>query len=199
MSKWDEMLDPAREAAYEVVMSSIDLAAAFPGQVFKGNDLKFRFFESDRIFVPSFVDIVSELMSIDDSVSACLINISRMSTPAFREVPAIFFESGMTGAEYDARLRRGGPATGWLFGMDHYGCASNRGRWLIYCEKDNDVAVAALRGRGAAETFSGPMSKLNARAVDDLNRQGSSAPFPFNSLVPRWRTELSSRYGSKAL
>ena len=193
------MFEQTREAAFHQVVSSVKFSEYLPNQVFKGDVSEFRFFESDRMFAPSFVDVVGELMSIEKSTSSCLLNISRVVVPTYREAPAIFFDSGMTGAEFDLQLRRGGPATGWLFSMDHYGCASDCGNWTIYCEKDNDVAVAALRGRGAAETFSAPMKKLHAEAVDALARQGSAAPFPFNSLVLSWRSGLSSWYGAQAL
>lgn len=191
--------EKSRAAAFRQVASSLKLEEALPSQVFRGDNLDFLFFEADRVFTPSFVEVVIELMSVEGANSSCLSKIDRSNEPSCRVDSAIFIEDGMTPAVYDAQIRRGGPASGWLFGVDHYGCASDVGNWIIYCEKDNDVAVIALRGRNAVDLFLSPITKLHAKGVDALIRQGSSAPFPFNSLVLSWRTGLSSQYGAQAL
>jgi hypothetical protein len=192
------IIDQARELAQCNVNSSLISGAALPDQVFKDGDLCFRFFQSDRMFSSSFIDIISEFISIEQSTSVCLLNTTRANSSAYGNFSAIFIESGMTAAQYDAELRRGGPAEGWLFSMDHYGCASDIGRWIIYCEKDNDVAVVALRGWKTPETFSSPLGRLGAEAIDSLIEKGPSAPFPFSNLVPNWRGKLSKLYGGQS-
>lgn len=194
-----DLIEKAREAAFRKVVLSLDLMASLPSQVFRGNSSEFMFFESDRMFAPSFADIVKEFLSAEGTTSCCLVNLSRTRTVAYSHAAVIFLEAQVTGVEYDAQLRSGGPATGWLFSMDRYGCASDGGSWSVYCEKDNDVAVVALRDQSAAEQFSSPLRKLHAEAIDILIRQGSAAPFPFSSLTPRWRDELRKQYGSGRL
>jgi hypothetical protein len=117
----------------------------------------------------------------------------------YGQAVAIFLEAQTTGVDFDTQLRRGEPATGWLFSMDRYGCSSDGGSWSIYCEKDNDVAVIALRADGAAEQFASPLRRLHAEAIDILVRRESSAPFPFSNLTPKWRDRLREEYGSGRL
>ena len=192
------MAELAREAAYKLIVSSLDVTKSFPDQVFKGDDFEFRFFESDQMFAPSFVDVVMQLLSIEKAKSSCLLNLSRTEILTYSEAVAIFLEFGITGADYNARLQRGGPAESWFASMDHYACASDVGNWIMYCERNNDVAVVALRGRSAADRFSGPLRKVHAEAIDVLIHQGSAALIPFCDLVPSWRNGLSSHYGTRA-
>ncbi|MHB8884747.1 MAG: hypothetical protein ACYC5H_06620 [Methylovirgula sp.] len=192
-----DLIEKSREAAFGQVVSSLDLMTSLPSQVFRGDFSEFMFLESDRMFAPIFADVVKDFLSAEGTTSCCLVNLSRTHTMAYSQAAVIFLEAQTTGVEYDAQLRSGGPSTGWLFSMDRYGCASDGGSWSIYCEKDNDVAVVALRGQSAAERFSLPLRKLHAEAIDILIRQGSAGPFPFSSLTPRWRDELGRQYGSR--
>ena len=192
-----DLIEQAREAAFGHVVSFIDLAAFLPGQVFIGGGLDFGFFESDRIFAPSFADIINDFMSAEEATSCCLVNLSRTRTMTYNEAAVIFIEKQTTSIEYDAQLRSGGPAAGWLFSMDRYGCASDGGSWSIYCEKGNDVAVIALRDQSVAKRHSSLLRKLHAEAIDILIRQESAAPFPFSSLTPKWRNELDKQYGTR--
>ena len=190
-----DLINKARAVAFGQVVSSLAHMMSLPSQVFKGCFSEFMFFESDRMFAPSFADVVRELLSTEGTTSCCLVNLSRTHTMAYSQAAAIFLDAQMTGVEYDVQLRSGGPATGWLFSIDRYGCASDGGSWSIYCEKDNDMAVVALRGQSAVERFSSPLRELHAETIDILIRQGSAGPFPFSSLTPRWRDELGRQYG----
>jgi hypothetical protein len=164
------LIERARKDAFNSAVSSINLSSRLPDQVFVESGAEFLFFESDQLFAPSFVEVAHEFMSVEGSTSCCLLNFSRTSVMDYCEVAAIFLETSMTGTEYDARLRSGGPAEGWLFDGDRYGCASDGGCWSIYCEKDNDVAVVALRGQGGAGRFAPPLRLLHAEAIDILTR-----------------------------
>jgi len=194
-----DLIEKARETAFGHVVSSISLMASLPSQVFTGDFSEFMFFESDRIFAPPFVEVIREFLIAEQATSCCLVNLSRTHTMTNSHDAAIFLEPQVTSVEYDAHLRSGGPTTGWLFSMDRYGCASDSGSWSIYCEKNNDVAVVALRSGSAAEKFASPLRNLHAEPINKLIHQGTAGPFPFSSLTPKWRKELSKQYGSEKL
>lgn len=55
---------------------------------------------------------------------------------AYESAAMLFIDAVTEPHAYDAMLRRGGPAEGWLFSMDRYGSGSDRG----------DGAFTARRG-----------------------------------------------------
>jgi hypothetical protein len=101
----------------------------------------------------------------------------------------LFIDAGTEPHAYDAMLHRGGPAKGWLFGMDRYGSASDRGGWSIYCEKGNDVAAIALRQPDDMEKYVEYLKQLHAeritvgrlcdaRSIRPIDRALASRPCP---------------------
>jgi hypothetical protein len=170
---------------------------AFPGQVFSRDDLEYRFFEADRLFSPSFVKIAVELLQIGNSKSACLVNISELRRSGSGEPPAIFFERSMTEQQYSEQLKRGGPARGWLFGVDHFVAAPDAGGWVIYCEKENDMAVAAFpKGRFGVKLYSDPLVELSAESIETILADEENALVPFNNLKENWRIGLLKNYSN---
>jgi hypothetical protein len=101
----------------------------------------------------------------------------------------------ISGVAYDDKLRDGGPASGWLYRVDRYACASDVGDWCIYCEKSNDVAVIGLRDIGGIGKFETPLKRLWAKPINELIDGGVSPAFPFDQLVPAWRQGLVQNYG----
>jgi hypothetical protein len=188
-------VDFARRGAFKNVLESIDIASYLPQQVFRGPWRAFLFFESDRIFTSSFADRIVNLISIENAKSCCLLNLSQTSNFKYDESDMICFEEGAVGNEYESKLKEGGPANGWLFSMDRYGCASDKGNWCIYCEKSNDVGVIAVRNQNLASKFDSALKRLHAQSIDSYMQEPSSAPFPFNRLTDEWRTILPKLYG----
>ena len=86
-------------------------------------------------------------------------------------------------------------SSGWLFGMDQYACVSDVGRWCIYCEKENDVAVIAFRDETGGCDFSQPLTDLHASPADQIGSD-PSVPFPLNSLTYAWREALEVNYAA---
>lgn len=188
----------ARVVALNNVIASINLDASLPEPVFRGDWAEFLFFESDRIVAPSFIEVVGDFLAMEGAVSCCLLNLTLAETVGDGLSSAIFIEATMTAGEYDEQLRYGGPAHGWLFGVDRYGCASDRGEWSIYCERENDVAVLGLRRGVDIGRFASPLRKLRAETIDIVVRQDSNAPFPFCSLTEGWRDSLFKHYSGKS-
>jgi hypothetical protein len=189
----------ARSAAFNNVVASIDVMAVLPQQIFLGKMTNCLFFESDRVFAASFAKIVGDLMLAERATSCCLLRIPQTNVIESGTTNAIFLDAGAKTGEYESQLRSGGPATGWLFSMGRYACASDEGEWCIYCERHNDVAVIGLRSHAATEKFTMPLRKLHASAIENLVRSNSFASVPFNRLTERWRNALVENYGNRPL
>jgi len=180
------------------VFGSIDSAVRFPSQVFLGNWGAFLFCESGRVFSSGFAVIAAGLLHAEGAEVCCLLNLSETDRMVYEEAAMLFIDTEMESHTYDAALRRGGPAKGWLFSMDRYGCASDRGGWSIYCERENDVAVIALRQPDDTETYAECLEQLHAEPISVLLETGFAAPVPFGQLTEPWRRGLVQFYAGHA-
>lgn len=187
--------DSERTGVFRAITTSIDFAAFFPHRVFRRSWRYFLFFESDKMFVASFVDVLIGLMDIEGSTVSGLLNCGKARGGLVDESACIFIDRATSGDEYVLRLRAGGPSSGWLFGMDRYGCTSDVARWCIYCEKGNDVAVLGFENATDVTKFSSPVKKLGAEPLQVLLRGGAAELFPFSRLIPEWESNLLINYG----
>lgn len=187
--------DEAKRRAFGHVIKSINRASRFPAQVFLGDWSAFLFFESDHLFASSFAVIAAGLLNVEQAEVCCLLNFSRTDRMLYESASTLFIDAGTEPQAYDAMLRQGGPANGWLFGMDRYGSASDRGGWSIYCEKGNDVAAIALRRPDDTEKYVERLKQLHAEPITMLLNAGSAAPVPFSQLTKAWRLGLARHYG----
>lgn len=186
--------DLAQVAAFNNVVTSVNVAAEFPSQVFLGSWEKILFFESDHVFAPQFANIIQGLVTIERAKSCCLLNITQTTDFLLEKAATMFLEPPFLNQEYYLRLRSGGASEGWLFRMDRYACSSDRGEWSVYCEKGNDIAAIALRGSSGEDRFSEPIKQLTAKSIVSLVKQGSDAPVPFNRLTKSWESALLKNY-----
>lgn len=189
--------DDVKRRAFNHAIDSIDSTARFPAQVFLGGWGAFLFFESDRLFASGFAVVAAGLLNVEQAEVCCLLDFSETSALAFESAAALFIDARIEPHAYDAMLRQGGPTKGWLFGMDRYGSASDRGGWSIYCEKGNDVAAIALRQPSDREKYIEQLKQLHAEPIVTLLRAGSAAPVPFAQLTELWRRGLTQHYGGR--
>jgi len=187
----------AKEQAYLNVIGGLVPERRFPKMVFLGVWRSFLFFESDRIFASGFVEVIADLLRADNSSVCCLLNITEAGSSELYGESAIYVDSLFTESEYRARLRGDGPATGWLYSMDRYGCASNKGEWEIYCEKDSDIAVIGFRNENGVRKFREAIRKLRAASIESLKDGELANLFPFSHLSLEWKRDLSNNYHSE--
>ena len=176
------------------VAISINLGKYFPDQIFIGAWDQFLFFSSDQMFSPDFMDVLHKLIREEEADSICLLNISNYGNSDLEKSSALYLYGYQSHEEYYQALQLGGVANGWLYGVDRYGCASNKGEWCIYCEKENDIAVIALKYRIGLSKFNKSLSQLNAKFIESLLNETKENSFPFDRLVPSWRTSLLRSY-----
>lgn len=184
-----------RQQAFDNVVKALDFDRMLPDRIHFGPWSDFLFFQSDHVFASDFPEIVRELLSVERANIACLLNLDKTERFEFDYIAAIFLDEMISGVAYDDKLRGGGPASGWLYRVDRYACASDVGEWCIYCEKSNDVAVIGLRGIDGIGRFEKPLKRLWAKPIDELIDGGCSPVFPFDQLVPAWRQRLVKNYG----
>ncbi|WP_116137029.1 hypothetical protein [Trinickia diaoshuihuensis] len=188
--------EATRRNALDVTVRSLAYDHRLPDRVFEGAWEDFLFCESDRLFDAAFVNVVIQFLGCENSRVACLLNLDRTDLTRFEESgEAIFLDRSTTGAQYMNALEEGGPSRGWLYAVDRYVCCSDIGEWCIYCEKDNDIAVVALRQVSKRQDFECPLKQLGARPIEELIEGGAWPLFPFNQLVPSWREGLLMHYG----
>jgi hypothetical protein len=181
--------------AFDNVVKALDFDRTLPDRVHVGPWSDFLFFPSDHVFAPDFPEVVRELLGVERAHVACLLNLDMTERFEFDSMAAIFLDEMISGVAYDDKLRDGGPASGWLYRVDRYVCASDVGDWCIYCEKSNDVAVIGLRDIGGIGKFETPLKRLWAKPINELIDGGSFPVFPFDQLVPAWRQRLVQNYG----
>jgi hypothetical protein len=92
----------------------------------------------------------------------------------------------LAGAKGAATNSTGGPTSTWDI-------SNTTGKYLNV--DTNDIAVIGFRERDGHEKFETPLKDLSAMPIEDLIDGGSSPLFPFDHLVPAWRSGLVDNYG----
>jgi hypothetical protein len=187
----------AQNKAIQNILGFLLPKSSFPANVFRAGWGGYLFFQSDWIFSPDFVEIVSHLLKIERSHVCCLLNVSELASGGFHSSVATFLTDVTTAKDYDDKLRCGGPAKGWLYKMENYACASDGGEWCMYCEKANDIAVIAFRDRMGPIKYMSALERLPALPIVDVVEGGRSPVFPFAQLVPDWRRGLIDNYNGR--
>jgi hypothetical protein len=182
--------------AFENVSRFIKSETVLPGRVLGQEWLITRFFEADTVVSKIFISAVHKLMEIERSTSCCLLNITKSPVIEYHNASFLFLETRTTDEEYIAKLREGGPALGWIFWMDRYGCASDKGEWCVYCERNNDVAFISFRDADVAKRYHRPIEVLRAEPIEALIKTPALQVVPFNHLTTEWKNGLTQNYGS---
>lgn len=185
--------EKAEQDALHNIVNAIAIDEALPNQVFKGQWNSFLFSQSDWIFTGDFVGVIKAFFDTEGSNGASLVNLSRTISFASEAVAHFNFSTTTEGQDFEHFLRGNGPAGGWLYAMERYACASDIGTWCIYCEKENDIAVVALRDADAIARLGGPLGLLAAVPLDIAC--GTEGVFPFTQLTIEWRGKLAKHYG----
>ncbi|MGB8366287.1 MAG: hypothetical protein WCE20_17460 [Rhizomicrobium sp.] len=180
--------------SYANAVNSVHTDITLPLNVFVGAWAEFLFFESDAIFKPEFVAAMHDLLDAEMSHVCCLINLGATKNVS-SEPPAMFLGRSIDPAYYMRLLRGNGAPDSWLYLVDRYICASDVGDWCIYCEKENDVAIIALRTTDSLNRFQSALDRLHAEGLEKIC--GAEGVFPFTKLTAEWRNGLASHYKHK--
>jgi hypothetical protein len=175
---------------------SIGRATRFPANVFVGKWTAFRFFDSDHLFDLHFIDYVQELMSIEGSTCSCLLKIESGRTNSDE---SLFIRLNAGVDDYRRLLHGDRQVTGWVHGMGSFACSSNLSTWCIYCERESEIAVMAIRERCALLAYEQVLTqRLHALSIDQAIRSQLSFGFSPAALSSSWSQSLLSEYNDRS-
>ena len=185
---------------------NLDLALApgrrFPSNPFLGQWDAFYFFEPHRLFLRSFPDTMRALLASENGSSVCMRNMDGApvvdppeGASDSPEGASLSLDGSTSGEAYWKYLRGSGPGFGWLSRMERYAYASDAGHWCIYCERNNEIAVIAIRENGAR--FASALEQLGALPIGRAIESSVSWGLSLGHLPEAWREELLRAYAPK--
>jgi hypothetical protein len=184
----------SQKLAISNALSSVRTEKRLPLQMFIGDWVDYFFFEPYMMFDEGFVDITKVFLREEDATVVALINLGNDTSGNDLNPQAIFLEHDTGPMEYLSKLKGDGSPMNWLFLMDRYVGASDKGNWSIYCEKENDVAIFACRATLPKSTSSEVGSLLKAQSIMSLPNFGRNELFNFDKMVPIWKSTLIAEY-----
>ena len=186
--------DTSQALAISNALSSIRRDKYFPDNVFSGHWKDYLFFQPHMMFDVCFMDAKDLLLREDNASVIALINLGNSAVVNDSDSSVVFLWRDTGAMEYMARLKGDGSAMNWMFLMDRYICAADAGKWAIYCEKENDVAVFALGESFSESTSSRVGMLLNAKSIKSSGNSEEGQLFDFGKLVPSWKVTLMTEY-----
>jgi hypothetical protein len=175
----------------------VNVSLRLPALVFCRDWASYFLLSSDRLFHEPFIEVALEMLEIENGSMCCFLNITRSPLLEFQSVDAYYFDMHTSADEFNSHLTGGGPASGWIFSMDRYVCASDQGSWCIYCEKENDLAVVGT-AREISAAAGRTLAKLGAYPASALAVDKPPLPFPLSDLRPEWKAALLKNYNASS-
>ncbi len=187
MSKFDEL----DRIAFYNAKNLINIDKRFPGNVFREKLYRYFFFDPYFLSRPEFIEFINKIMLLERSNRCCLVNLDAENHDI---KSAILFKCGMGFIEFIDLLKdHKNAGVSWLYTLDRHTCATDKGEWGIYCERQNDIGVIAIHNSIDSGKFAEPLLILRAISV---NRPHAShdGTFSFDGLTPEWRKSLMEEY-----
>jgi hypothetical protein len=183
-----------KQIAVRNAISCIRSERRFPYQVFVGDWTDYLFFYPEVLFEARFIEVKNLLLKEENASVIAVVNLGNANNKTEEERRAIFLDRDTSPKDYIAGLMGDGSPTSWMFLMDRYVCASDKGHWSIYCEKENDVAVMAV-GEAVSRFNCSQLAKLlSAKSIGSAPLSGKGQLFDFQKLVPEWKSILTAEY-----
>jgi hypothetical protein len=146
------------------------------------------------LFEPDFIEAKDSLLIAEKASVIALINLGNVIPINYKDPPTLFIDYHTEANQYVSELESKGAALNWRVLMDRYVCASDKGSWSIYCEKENDVAVFAFR-EGLSQLVRSQVARLlRAKSIRFSCTTGDSQSFDFGKLIPDWRYTLATEH-----
>jgi hypothetical protein len=186
--------ETSRSAAVSNALSSIRKDRCLPEKVLVGHWEDYLFFEPFMMFAPGFIDVTSLLLTEEKASVIALINLGNVIPIDYNNPLVIFIEENTGAKEYISELECKGTPLSWRVSVDRYVCASDKGYWSIYCEKENDVGVFAFR-KDFPQSICLQIEKLlKAKSIRFSSSAGDTQCFDFGKLLPDWRATLVAEH-----
>lgn len=176
------------EAALKNLTDELDLDSTFPESPFRTQWGVYLFFDPDLIFEAGFVEKVKAILNCEGATCACLRNLDGLRSAD--GVNTVYIDSETTGRTYFDELRGALPGSGLLYTMGRFGLASDGGRWCVYCERNNEVAVIAVRDVVGKDTSAVAMRQFDAVPLAQAIEKPSSHGLSSRGLPEAWRERM---------
>ena len=197
-----DMKESFRKAAKFNAVSSLSGSQMLPDNVFVKTWDKYFFFESDRIFEESFIDFKNLILEDELTHEICLVNLGCGPIGSSPQLRDIFLDEKTNFSEYQSMLDKeksglDGSTFAWLMMLGRYVCASDRGDWVIYCEKEEDIAVLAVQDTLITSRRLLARMVLKADSIASIFESKVNLLYDYTQLVLAWKLRLANSYGRK--
>lgn len=186
------------QRAYSNALDVLRPTKRLPLNVFKDSWSGFFFFESDSIFEPAFISVMNDLMDTEDAHVCCLVNLGNTVEDEINTPPYKYLDGSTSPEHYMSLLRGNGAPDSWLYLVDRYVCTSDKGGWCIYCEKENDIAVIAVRNNIDTKKLIKAVEALQASSTKQAYQSHHEGKFRFEKLTRHWLSTLVTQYPASA-
>lgn len=166
----------------ETVNRSIEL----PNNPFAGAWSGFTFLEAEIFFTKGGLAEVKSLMRLSACLTACIENIDeRLPFPE---------RSFLIDEATDEMHYLQFAAYNGLMKGNRFAIVAESAEWCIFCQPLDNVAVAAIKREKLISDVGPWLRRLNAVLPEDMRKSFEGLPYPFNSLVTKWREGLLENF-----
>ena len=184
----------ACKAALTILSCSVDSSRRFPDNVFLGEWEHYAFFDSDWMFGKGFVELMRAVLTAEHESCACIVNLDAVLAGSSPEESSFIFDGSTAGSAYLTALKGFPAKLGWIYGVDRFACASESGRWSMYCERASELAVIALKSGLSEEVQRQLIDGCKALRIDKAIAKSYTYALSARGLSPEWRAALPRRY-----
>ncbi len=167
-----------------------------PGNVFRDSWEIFLLFDPDRIFEMEFIDEVKLLLEAEGARYASLVRLGE-SADRIDDKDLFLIARETDGSDYKKMLKGVGMGEGWVYDMGRFVCTSNLKGWSIYCERNNEIAVFAIKSSRLYEKIRFLLSRMQASSISDAIGDHGLYSLPHGIISDTWKKTLLKEYGGR--
>ncbi len=188
-----------RAAVHEILSRSLNLDKQLPDQIFSHNFKAFLFFDSDWMFDCGFVKSMQPVMRKEGSTTILVRNIDRIANSG-RARSSFFIEQSTSPDAYQQHLagENGDHASSWLIDFGRFACCSGSGKWCIYAERSEEIAIIGFGSAHDSEVYASLLKPLKPVDIEHAIALEHTWAFGEHGMTKEWRDRLLSEYGSPA-
>lgn len=165
-----------------------------PENVFRDEWEIFLLFDPDRIFEVEFIDQVKLLLQAEGAKCASLVKLGE-ATGRTDGDGSFLIDNETDGFEYKKVLKGHDVGEGWIYDMGRFVCASNLKGWAIFCERNNEIAIFAVKSSLLYERIRFLISRMRASSISDAIGNHGLYNLPDGIISDAWKRTLIREYG----
>lgn len=165
-----------------------------PANVFKDGWEIFLLFDPDRIFEMEFIDEVKLLLEAESARCASLVRLGESADRIDGE-DQFLIDRETDGFDYKKTLKGADAGEGWVYDMGRFVCTSNLKGWSIYCERNNEIAIFAIKSLRLYEKIRFLLSRMRASSIRDAIGGHGLYSLPDGIISDTWKKTLLKEYG----